>query len=340
MKASLKHIVVFLATAIVMTDTLAHTAEFYTDESQTILSETPLFYNNCWSNPYDNSIATSSEDSCNDDCYGPYANGWALVSFSYLKTVQDGINQTFKGNTSHHSQHSSQFFKSHFDPDWDCGFGIAGGYNFRSYGFGLAVHWSHLKNNCNGIFWANEARWKIHYDTIDAEIAFELCSLPDFKIFPFGGIRIALIDEIMHVKIPSEITANIPFKNYFVKGPHTVLHFSGTGPRIGLAGELLVFDSPCGYDLKLLGSLAGNVLYGVSKNEISHIDFDLDGKRPCNRKHVWIGVIDAAAGASFTVVGVTMGLGCEYHRYFNFQTTLGDGDLQIYGGNVSFSVTF
>lgn len=322
---------------------------------------TPLcrYYGNCWASPYDNSIATFYDPCCDDECeqedscyysdsYAPYANSWFEASFKYFCANQNGLNKRFKtpkiersvtGPVINFDLFDQTVLTSHFDPRWDFGFGIAAGHNFKCYGFGVGFSWVHLKNNCDGKLFDHLTRWKLNYDTVDLDFTVKLNALPCMTLIPFGGIRLALINELTRIVVPIDL----PFISFFQRLPKTAQKYAATGPRVGLGAEFLQTEWPCGFSFKMCASVAGNCLYGVNKFKIYNnilLKELVSQKRRCSRFNSWQGAVDASLAAYVSTLGLTFGLGAEYHRFFDMQGIFGNGDLQVCGGNASVSVNF
>lgn len=285
---------------------------------------------------YECSDVTFCTDECCDDWW---ISGdllcWSVRQESDLGTTRVAAQFADGVIFSNVERHSSDIrFK------WDLGFRVGAGYHYPCDDWDAAIYWTHFRNDTHGHRCANASHWRLHFDTVDANLGYRYFFEPSFSIKPFLGVRYARINQ----KVSAHAQAT------FINAEATVIavaearnksEFWGAGPQLGFEAD---WTLGCGWSV--YAGLAGDFLYGDfhvhTLDVIEAAPFvtnvsSLHDK--VNRRTVQTG-IDGCLGIRWDINCMTLQLGVEHHRYFDFDQIDRGGALDLFGANASLVIHF
>jgi hypothetical protein len=215
------------------------------------------------------------------------------------------------------------------------------------YGFGcfvLEADWTHYVGRAHFNDDGQSGRWKIRYDTIDLLFGRRFSIAPCFYFKPFIGARGLLVHQRLHSNLQTLFTALI--------GDNTVFTYKddkertwGVGPELGVEADWYM-----GGNLSLYGSFDVVSYYGRVKTQIYDTDVFTstvsvsDGtiKRDFNviGTDLSFGIRFDTAWQVASEVLLTMKLGVEQHRIYDFSNLGSDGTLDMSGANLALTIGY
>ena len=276
-----------------------------------------------------------AQDQCSETCsescdkiifgadllvWRPYERGLSHCAFNDITNtvLADGTVLTVLEDTGH-----SANFK------WNPGFRVGAGYQFGNSSWKYGLIWTHFDSKSHS---GDEIKikWNLHFDTVDG-LAGYTCSLNDsFFLTAFGGVRVARIDQSLHLDTPL-----LTFFN------HDKEEFCGAGPLVGLEAKYTM-----GCNFSLYANMAVSWLYGRYHVHFSDFNLFASGSTLSNQKKNFNSnqyVTDAGLGIQWIYPIFTgnlfVRLGLEHHQYFDYNY-LENGDLSLSGGILSLGLEF
>ncbi len=285
----------------------------------------------------------SADESCApacDTCCGE----WVLsADLLYWRACEDGFGCDFGTTNITTTVINGQIVTTinendkdiHFD--WDLGFRIGAGYSSNSWDIGL--YWTHFNEHGHGHAGANRAHWRLRFNEVDGILGYKLQYCDCFTFRPFLGVRYARINQKLRTNLQSTITITATnASSIALSTKRDREHFWGVGPLLGLEGDL---DIGCGFSL--YGTLAGNFLYGKFKSKFNDSDIFTAAVSNCFSSAESCAVLtgfDAGLGLRYEFCWLTLQVGWEQHTFFDYNKIGCNGDLNLYGLDVSAIVKF
>jgi hypothetical protein len=230
------------------------------------------------------------------------------------------------------------------EPDWKWrpGFRIGADYAFSC--FDLEADWTHYVGRATFHEDGQHGNWKIRYDTIDLLFGRRFSIAPCFYFKPFVGVRGARIRQTLKSNLETHFTSII--------GDNTVStvkndkeKFWGIGPELGLEADWYI---ACNFSL--YGSVDVVSYYGQVRAKVRNTDTFTstvsDGNGTIRRSFNTIAT-DAFFGIRWdkawpvaSEVLLTIKLGLEQHRIYDFSDLGSDGTLSMDGANLAASIGY
>lgn len=231
-----------------------------------------------------------------------------------------------------------------FHDKWDLGYRVGLGYENGANCWDAAVLWTHYHQNSKRKHGCeNHARWKLDVNVVDVIGGRSFSMGSCFSVNPYAGLRGAWIQQKVHGHfVNSEDT--IGGEILTTADENRKQDFWGVGPEIGVEA-----DWGLGRCFSLYGGAAAALLYGRyevkfdSEEVLSAVTFIDHGKH----RHFCAcqSVIDAALGVRWHKSfcnnwAVSLSLGWEHHRYFDFNQFGSSDDLCLDGLVFSGAIQF
>lgn len=203
--------------------------------------------------------------------------------------------------------------------------------------FDVETNWTHFKGKAKFHDGAQNGRWNIKYDAVDATFGHRVEAGTSFYFRPFIGVRGVRIHQSLKAHLETLFTSSLIGNNTVFSDKDDSEKFRGVGPLIGLKGEWLI-----GCDFCLYGSIDVVTYYGDVHSRNLNTDIFTATASVCNgkKKHCFNSVAtDLALGicwdkswcASCYEVNFMLNLGLEQHRIYDFSELGSDGTLSLDG---------
>ena len=298
---------------------------------------------------------------CETTCCG---QGFVSAEFLYWRAFEDGLDICIPQEESNFVT-TDGFVTSRFvgkgrdinfkwDPAFRLGAGYAFGDNCGCDGWDVGVFWTHFHSHAHASYaCASHLNWKLDFDVVDLVAGYDHKLNCCFGIRPFLGLRLARIDQKLHISegdssgsFSSFPSSSFPFSDDELFVSSTVKNtqdFKGVGPILGLEAD---WNIGCGFSFYASADVAW--LYGKYKIKFTDSTEFIDAFDFCEiSKHVDanVAVGDAAIGIRWEKcfcndLRLLVQLGFEHHRYFDYNR-LGDcGDLSFDGINLGVGLRF
>lgn len=278
---------------------------------------------------------------CNDDCCNN--NWWVFGDLLCWRACEDGFSCDFGTTNIVNTVTNGQLVTSinehdkeiHFD--WNLGFRVGAGYHLPCDCWDAVVYWTHFHEKGQGHACENRAHWKLMFNTVDALLGYNYCCGSCFTIKPFLGVRYAKINQRLRTRLETTITAATG-SSMVISTERNREHFWGAGPQLGFEAD---WNLGCGFSV--YGGLAGNLLYGHFDVKFDDVNAFVLALNECHAKKDTRACqtgLDGSIGVRWDYNCVTLQLGLEHHRYFDFNKMGCGGNLNLYGGNASIIVRF
>ncbi len=309
----------------------------------------------------------------NPSCQG---NFFLEADFLYWKMRQQGLNvisRTGKSqgatiaddpNSVDVSQSKDQFHQVHFD--WEPGFRVGAGYNFKDCRWAVSAFWTHLHGKGSSSHSHAKTHWSSNYNVLDLLVTgrpFHLGS--SFTWNAFGGVKAAKIHQRFRASSTASRRSVNPFSTQNLTlgstDSNNKFHtdFLGIGPEIGINGSwglgkgFSVYADADGailyshYRAKFTDEFddATTFLFDVSPTTTSEFLSENVARATTNTCQA---VIDLGLGFSWQrytclchhTVGWVVKLGWEHTQWFDFGPLGGSDDLTLDGLVVSGQIQF
>ncbi|MES2122971.1 MAG: Lpg1974 family pore-forming outer membrane protein [Chlamydiota bacterium] len=318
------------------------------------------------------SKAAGSKNS-NSACPGDF---FLEADFLYWKMRQQGLDvfsRTAKSqgevvvdgpNSVEENQSKGQYHQVHFD--WEPGFRIGAGYDFKDCKWALSAFWTHLRGKGGSSHSHAKTHWSSSYNVLDLLVTgrpFHLGSSFTWKAF--GGVKAAQIHQKFRASSVSTRRSLDPFSIQNVTLSTTDVKskfhtdFIGIGPEIGVNGSWNL-----GRGFSVYANADGAILYSryhskftdefddlttflsdtdpTISNEFISEDVSRAASNTCQA------VIDLGLGFSWQrytclchhSVGWVVKLGWEHTQWFDFSSLGSNNDLTLDGLVVSGQIQF
>lgn len=220
---------------------------------------------------------------------------------------------------------------------WDPGFRLC--LALGQCGFDFGLDWTHFNGNSHFSQHDQHGKWKIKYDSFDLKWGCYFSASPCLSFTPFIGLRGLEIYQKLHSHLESSLVTSSG-KTEILTDQREKENFRGIGPEIGLYMDWKVAAS-----FKLFGELEVVSYYG-KVNGKNRCKDDFQGSRITNkykktsRSFNTIGT-DAKIGMRWDQISycscngerrITLALGLEQHRIYDFSNMGSDGNLSLDGG--------
>jgi hypothetical protein len=255
----------------------------------------------------------------------------AFGKTSIHRTVDKGITKTTIRETDKH-------------PDWEWrpGFRIGADYAFQC--FVLETDWTHYMGHAKFHEHGKHGHWRLKYDTLDFLFGRRFSIAPCFYFKPFIGVRTAWIRQRLKSHLETEFRSNREDSTIFTTKDDKE-KFWGVGPELGLEADWYI---ACNFSL--YASVDVVSYYGQVRAHIHNEDVFTDtvsdnhGKirRPFNQIGTdgSIGLRWDKAWPVASEVLLTIKLGVEQHRIYDFSQLGSDGTLSMDGANLAASIGY
>lgn len=270
---------------------------------------------------------------------------YAIGEFLWWKAEEDGLPFTYKTNNPLGNSQENSIQLKEMDFDWDVGYRVGGGFNFRHDKWEVGFLWTHLntesRTQSNAVdgdalfpYWVfpdgiagmdffaeAKAHWKLFLNMGDLELSKEYFVGKRLSMRPFIGARTAWIDQEF----------NVEYKNVlFVLGQslddsvRMKSDYWGLGPRIGLGTQWWITKR-----FNIYGEAAIDLLYGefnIKQKEqatIEPIDQQLEPLHFKSLFHIARPITDLAIGFGWDSLffddrlHVGVKVGWEQHIFFD-----------------------
>lgn len=310
---------------------------------------------------YNNSSALCGENICNSCSPQSCGKGFIDAEFLYWRASQGGLDictpSEFSDVIESNGKVISRFKGKGRDPDfkWDPGFRLGAGYQFAcsQWDIGAFITYFHSKTH-DSRHGDNKVRWNVDFNVMDIVAGYNhnMCSCLDIR--PFVGLRLARINEKLHINDFSDFSNSSPSTssslssssssstNVFITNDAITSvtknkeKFRGLGPILGLEADWKI---GCGFSFYVNASMSW--LYGNFRTKLidsTEGEFFLDYCEVSNRFDVTLSVIDAGLGIRWEKClcndrKLYLQLGLENHRYYDFNHIGNCGDLSFDGFN-------
>lgn len=213
----------------------------------------------------------------------------------------------------------------HLHFNWDLGFRLGLGYNFASKGFDAAVYWTHFRDHVHG----DNTHWKLNFDIVDLIAGHKFYLGSCFSLKPYAGLRGVWSNQTLHNDSFTTIESIAGISHINFK-QHLKERFWGVGPQVGVEADV---EIGCGFSL--YGSAAAALLYGefdVKNKRVQELETEINIDFSKHNHCAAQGAIDGALGARWQKSFcnnrlLTLQLGLEHHRYWDFNQLGSSGDL-------------
>ena len=224
--------------------------------------------------------------------------------------------------------------------------GVRAGIEMRYNYFEVELDWTRF-NGCAKFHEGPQfGHWKINYDAVDLTFGRTFNLLSCFDVKPFIGIRSVQIHQHLKSHLETLFTSTLIGDNTVLTDKKDKEKFKGLGPQIGINADWYI-----GCNLSLYGSFAVASYYGDVKTKNTTTDTFTQTVSVCNgkKKHCFNTIAtDMAIGvrwdSSSNFCGcetiLTLKLGAEQHRIYDFSELGADGTLSLDGGIFEAGITF
>lgn len=284
---------------------------------------------------------------CEESCSPKW---WASADLLYLRASEEGFGADFGTTTidvtvvGDGDVTTVNEINEEIDFHWNLGFRLGAGYGCESSCWNPAVYWTHFNETGKGNDDNNHAKWKLKFNEIDAVIAYQIDYSNFFSFKPFFGARYAQINQTITSHLEALVTnVSTGAANIALSTLNDHQNFWGAGPVFGFEGA---FDLGRGFSV--YGNLAGNILYGQFKVHFNDSDLftvHVNNSITTSKNSGILTGYDLGLGMRYIVgcaseMPVTLQLGLEQHSYCDYNQLGGNGDLNLYGFNLSANVQF
>ncbi len=224
---------------------------------------------------------------------------------------------------------------------WDVGFRIGAGTTFWQGCYELAVYWTRFHTDAKN---GNILSWKLDYDVLDVALAKKFNRCCCFSWAPFIGVRTVWIQQDLHVNfVSTSIVSDVTTETLAIDDNNQRL--TATGPVAGIEAD---WDLGCGFGIYALADAA--VVYGrncvfAGEVETTSDSEDVTTVRSNRTLCACVFAADAGIGLSWKRclcdnIFLTLRLGYEFQRYFDYNMINCHGDLSLNGGSLSAKLEF
>ncbi len=230
------------------------------------------------------------------------------------------------------------------EPNWQWRPGYRVGIDYAFACFVLEADWTHYDGHAKFNEDRQHGHWKIRYDTLDLLFGRRCSVAPCFYFKPFFGVRGLLAHQSLKSNLQVQvITLTTDNTIYTVKNDKE--HFWGFGPELGLEADWYL-----GWHWSLYASFDVVSYYGRVKNKTFNTDSfsSTINVRKGSIKHCFntigadgsIGLRWDKAWSVASEVLLTIKLGLEQHRIYDFSNLGSDGTLSLDGANLALSLGY
>lgn len=230
------------------------------------------------------------------------------------------------------------------DPVWHWRPGFRVGIDYAFGCFLLEADYTHYKGHASFHEHGQHGHWNITYDTIDLIFGRRLNVAPCFLFKPFIGVRGLLVHQRLKSHLDTHFSALI--------GNNTVTTFKndkertwGVGPELGVEADWYM-----GCKWSMYGSFDVVLYYGHANTRIHNTDTftsTVSVSNGRNRRSFNAIGTDASFGIRWdqawsvaSEVLLTIKLGVEQHRIYDFSNLGTDGTLSLDGANLALSIGY
>lgn len=229
-------------------------------------------------------------------------------------------------------------------PDWEWrpGFRIGADYGFSC--FVLEADWTHYMGHATFHEHGQHGGWRIKYDTIDLLLGRRFSIAPCFYFKPFVGVRGARIRQTLKSHLKTQFTSIIGNNTVFTDKDDKE-KFWGIGPELGLEANWYIARG-----FGLYASFDFVTYYGQVRTKIRNTDTftsTVSKSRGQIRRSFNTIATDGSFGLRWDKswpVGsellLTIKLGVEQHRIYDFSDLGSDGTLSMDGANLALSIGY
>lgn len=281
------------------------------------------------------SYASPNDSCCDDECCDDWWLSGDLLCWTVRQKSDLGNSRIASEIIDNLSFTDIEIHNRDLKFDWNLGFRVGAGYHYPCDDWNAAIYWTHFRDNTHRHRCINFAHWKMHYDTIDAILGYQYFFDPCFSITPFMGVRYARINQKVH---HFESAFDAAVDNAVGIEAIDRVEFWGAGPQLGFEAQ---WSLGCGWSV--YANLAGNFLYSdfhIKKEDVAFFEiFSADLHEKTHRRTVQVG-LDGGLGFRWDFNCITLQLGLEHHRYFDFDQIDNCGSLDLFGANASLTWHF
>ncbi len=229
-------------------------------------------------------------------------------------------------------------------PDWKWRPGYRVGADFGFSCFVLEADWTHYKGHASFHKEGQNGSWNLKYDAIDLLFGRRCSVAPCFYFKPFLGVRGTRIHQTLKSNLETLFTSIIG-NNTIPTVKNDKERFWGIGPELGVEA-----DWHMGWNWSLYGSFDVVTYYGSIHTTTHNTDTftttisQSDGKISRPFRSI---ATDASFGLRWdkawpvaSEVLLTVKLGVEQHRIYDFSNLGSDGTLSMDGANLAASIGY
>ncbi len=226
--------------------------------------------------------------------------------------------------------------------EWRPGFRVGADYAFLC--FDLESDWTHYNGHAHFHNNGQHGHWRITYDAIDLLFGRRFSIAPCFYFKPFIGVRAARIHQRLSSHLNTQFTSII--------GDNTVTtikndkeKFWGVGPELGIEADWYM-----GANFSLYASFDFVTYYGKVRTRTHNTDTFTSTVSASNGKirrdfnsiatDGSVGIRWDKAWSVASEVLLTIKLGVEQHRIYDFSDLGSDGTLSMDGANLALSMGY
>ena len=294
---------------------------------------------------YRNSLSCGENEDCNP-CQPTCSRAYIGAELLYWRAFQNGLDicvPTDVSDTVTDGEVISTFRGEGHEPnfEWHPGFRINVGFEMPSCNkWDIATTWTHFHSHVHGSHHGDRPHWNINLDVVDVVAGYRLDLGDCFTVRPFAGLRVARIDQKIHIV---DFADGTDFGDLISEDVNNKERFRGIGPLLGLEAN---WNMGCNFSLYANASISW--LYG--KFHVRQTEFEdvVGASNFCEvEKHLngTQAIADVGLGIRWQTcfcmnTQLIIQLGLEHHRYFDHNRIGCYGDLSFDGLNLGAGLAF